>query len=343
MNSFTNKEYTPREAMLFCYQFLASGPRLKLLQSIMDFNLAEILAKEGSLSEEDIIDILKLSPVRAKKWLSLLCMENMLIAKEKRNTLLYSLGPVLNLLFDNDGLWETYKQDTLSFRSVAFEKMVPILQGSPLKYDYHWPPQGDQAIYELESSMSQSAEFIFNLLQNTISMTAFKQILDIGGGDASLACLFSKLYPYQQWTVFNLPESAKLASIKVGSQHLDNRISVIAGDFLKIDAFPKGFDAILFSRVLFRCSEEVCKKLLTMVYEALPERGSLIICEAFKDEQTDFMLATEFKYLFWDDFDIAVIKDTAQYISLLEQIGFKDCTVSPVNELGVYRVLQAWK
>ena len=109
------------------------------------------------------------------------------------------------------------------------------------------------------------------------------------------------------------------------------------GDFLKDEVLPQGFDIILLSRVLETWSEEVCIKILKMAYAALNEGGYVVICESFRDFNENLVLLWEFRYVFWDAFNIAVFKESAQYIRMLEDIGFINAECSPMNNENCYQ------
>ena len=128
----------------------------------------------------------------------------------------------------------------------------------------------------------------------------------------------------------------------IQAQQLTDRVDVIAGDFIIEDTFPKGYDIILLVRTLCVWSEEVCEKIIKMAYEALNDRGYIIICEEFKDLNQDWMLAWEFRYMYWDSFDKAVYKPSG-FINLLKKAGFNDIQLSEVNNDGICRVIKAMK
>lgn len=66
------------EARQYFYGLLAGGVRIKLLESMFDLDLFRLFTGKPYLLENDIIKRLELKPVRAKKWLHLLCCEDFL-------------------------------------------------------------------------------------------------------------------------------------------------------------------------------------------------------------------------------------------------------------------------
>ncbi|MBN9287045.1 MAG: hypothetical protein BGO43_11720 [Gammaproteobacteria bacterium 39-13] len=333
-----------REIMEFYYHLIAGGVRLRLLESVIDFNLPELIG-ESTLTEAEIIEKLELSPQRAKKWLYLLTTERFLTLCEmkEQNTNGYCLGPVLKVLCDNVDKWWFFKQMDYSWRSVAYENTNAILQGAPITYDVNWPPSTPEDSLLLEEWMHRTALTAITILQKYFPRTKPKTLLDVGGGDSTIACYFAHKYPDLHFTIYNLPEAIKLATQRISKEKLEDRIHLVTGNFLEDESFPLGFDIVLFSRVLCDWPEDVCQKLLTMAYNALNEGGTLIICEPFKELNQDFLLVWEFRYMFWDNFGKAVFKESTLYQRMLTEIGFKDFEFSPVDDEGIYRVLKAKK
>ena len=74
------------------YKLLQEGlEHSRLLESIVNFNLAELISNSSPLMEVDIIKKLDLHPLRAKKCLSLLTREKFLNRIENSNEYAYSL------------------------------------------------------------------------------------------------------------------------------------------------------------------------------------------------------------------------------------------------------------
>ncbi len=330
-------DFTNRQRMELFFSIAAGGTRLKLLESIITLRLSELI-QNGSLTAEEIITALNLSPLRAKKWLYLLCMENFLIEENYA----YRLGPILTALFEEPQKWQYFSNVITRLQSAAVDDLSAILKGNTPTYQADWPPASEAASLTIEKRMKANINAVIAALENHLPPET-KTVLDVGGGDATLVCHFAHKNPSMHFTVYNLPEGAKLASNKIAQENLSQKIDVIDGDFLKDSAFPAGYDVILFTRVLCNWPVEICQKLLKMAFEALNEKGTIIICESFKELNDNLILMREYHNIFWDKFGIALFKDSATYSKILEKIGFQDCEFSEANDAGVYRVLKARK
>ncbi len=334
-----------REKREFFFHLYAESVRSKLLESIIDFNLLELIGFEGSLTSEEIIEKLRLSPVRGKKWLHLLSKEHFLVETkcDETNSHSYSLGPLLIELYNSSEDWWFNKEFVYSWQPACYENMVNMLKGGDLSFDVNWPPKTVEDTAHLEEWMTRSASTVINLLNKNISFQNVKNVLDIGGGEGTIACALAQKNPDVHFTIYNLPNAIKLANSKINKLNLSKRVDTIEGNFLIDEAFPKGYDVILISRVLCDWPEEVCIKVIKMAYEALNDRGHIIICEPFKELNEGFSLAWEFRYMFWDNFGKGVFKYSETYQRILKETGFNYSKLSAVETADVYCVLRAMK
>jgi len=172
------------------------------------------------------------------------------------------------------------------------------------------------------------------------AVSTSERLLDIGGGDGTVGCGLCSAYPDLQVTVFNLPASADLARAHIAERQMTERVAVCEGDFFK-DEFPGGFDHVLFNRTLADWQPTICKMLFDKVRRCLAPGGKLVINEALLEGNTDFTLAWEFRYIFYDSYGRALFKPLAVYKHLLEDAGFQITKVTPMRDEAFYSVIEA--
>ncbi len=73
-----------------------------------------------------------------------------------------------------------------------------------------------------------------------------------------------------------------------------------------------------------------------MAYQALPKNGLVGICEFYKEDNNDICLASEYRYIFHDDFGVNVMKRASVYQNMLEKIGFTIVLPHKVKEMHFY-------
>jgi hypothetical protein len=69
---------------------------------------------------------------------------------------------------------------------------------------------------------------IRTIIQSKV-METVKTILDVGGGDATVATSLVKEYPNLKATVFNLPNSAELARSRVIATNSIDKVNIVEG------------------------------------------------------------------------------------------------------------------
>ena len=189
--------------------------------------------------------------------------------------------------------------------------------------------------------MSVTAVGAIQSIERAVDLSRVKKMLDAAGGDGTMACTFARTHPNLDITIFNLPNSAYLARNRVTQEGLTGRITIAEGDFLSERPLPEGFDLVLWSRVFTDWPVEVAHRLIRKTYEALVPGGQILICEPLLDGNEDFVIAWEFRYVFSDDFGVAVYKPRAQYEQMLTETGFELTSFSDMDDESFYSVIIA--
>ncbi|HAT8218209.1 TPA: methyltransferase, partial [Legionella pneumophila] len=317
------------EARQYFYGLLAGGVRMKLLESMFDLDLFRLFDGKPYLLENDIMKTLELKPVRAKKWLHLLCCENFLKKITVGSQVGYQLAKSQLML--GDGYWGFKQYYDFYWQRMANEKLSNILRFTDPKFNVSWPPKNAEEASFLETWMTKTVTPLIQTLLAYLDFNQYRSVLDVGGGDGTIACALAKAYPHLKITVYNLPESAKIAQKNIDAMGLQKRISVFVGDFINEEQFPTGFDLILFVRVLWDWDNSRKRKLLNMAYHALKKKGHVAICEGFKERCYDLCLTWEYSYIFADGFDAEVFKTSDEYKIMLQQIGFTPIPVKAIS------------
>ncbi|HAT8636636.1 TPA: methyltransferase [Legionella pneumophila] len=317
------------------FSLVAAGTRLKLIEAMFGVNLFSLFENKAWVFEKDIVEKLQLMPIRARKWLHLLSLEHFLIQIKVNGQQAYQLPEEFIELIHS----EEFPAMEMFFKTwlvSAEENLTDVLRFGKVKTSVSWPPKTQQEAEWLEDWMTRTVDQPTDCLLKSINFKKVNKFLDVGGGDGTMACTFVKKYPHLKAAVYNLPMSAQMARNNIESRKLNHRVHVIEGDFIEEDAFPVGYDLILFTRVLFDWDDQVCRKLLRMAYQALPKNGLVGICEFYKEDNNDICLASEYRYIFHDDFGVNVMKRASVYQNMLEKIGFTIVLPHKVKEMHFY-------
>jgi SAM-dependent methyltransferase len=120
-------------------------------------------------------------------------------------------------------------------------------------------------------------------LARRLSLDAARTMLDLGGGAGTNAIAFCTVYPNLTATVFDLPQTLRVAERTIKEAKLEHRIRLQAGDFNR-DPLGGPYDFVLMSDILHYQDEVMNAALVRKVYSHLCPGGRLVIKDRFLDE-----------------------------------------------------------
>jgi SAM-dependent methyltransferase len=206
--------------------------------------------------------------------------------------------------------------------------------------DFAWPPQSDAQTADFERSMAVGLGPVIETVRRHADLLwpDRSRLLDVGGGDGTLAAHILDTAPDLRADVYNLPAVAPLVAATGAARGHAHRLGFVGGDFLT-EPLPRGYDALSFVRVLHDWPNDTARHLVEEAYAALEPGGLLLICEEFR---TPDRLAMQF---FWSYFLIGVdscvsrLRDVVFYTKLLAETGFERVAVLP----GTWELVIAYK
>ncbi|WP_433528849.1 methyltransferase [Micromonospora sp. CA-263727] len=205
---------------------------------------------------------------------------------------------------------------------------------------FAWPPKTAAQTAEFERSMALGLGPAIDAVHRHASRlwSDRYRLLDVGGGDGTLAAHILDAAPALRADVYNLPAVAPLVATTRATRGHPDRLGFVGGDFFA-EPLPTGYDALSFVRVLHDWPNAVARQLVQQAYEALEPGGLLLICEEFR---TPDRLAMQF---FWSYFLIGVdssvsrLREVDFYTRLLTEVGFQQVAVLP----GSWELVIAYK
>ncbi|XP_039861649.1 probable bifunctional dTTP/UTP pyrophosphatase/methyltransferase protein isoform X2 [Simochromis diagramma] len=130
-------------------------------------------------------------------------------------------------------------------------------------------------------AMHNIAKITGKTIATAFDLSTYKSACDLGGCTGALAYEFAEAHPGLSVTVFDLPAVVELNEF-FHPQHPDNRVSFVAGDFLK-DELPKA-DLYILARILHDLPDEKVHILLSKIADACTAGCGLLLSEIFLDE-----------------------------------------------------------
>ncbi|MEO7261983.1 MAG: methyltransferase [Jatrophihabitantaceae bacterium] len=123
-------------------------------------------------------------------------------------------------------------------------------------------------------------------LISSVDFGSLNRVLDVGGGDATIAVAVAQAFPHLQITVLELPGVVPLAQRRVDEAGVGDRVKVIATDMFA-DPFPADHDGALFVHQMQIWPLDQDTELLRRAHEALPSGGSVVIMNSMSDDTGD--------------------------------------------------------
>ena len=329
----------------------------RLLETFLELGVPELLGPLGgrSMQASEICKKLGMHPHRGWKFLHALHLAGLLDEKngERGDDFAeYSLSSDAIDYFGDRGVVHDgyYFRDLVKFWRYLNDmpiSLADVVRGAELPEMVQWPPKTPEAAEHLEYWMRVTATGAVTTLLTSHAMDGAKSILDVGGGDGSIAIALVQAATEANpdgtvpcVTVFNLPASAQLAQKRIAEVGMEQHINVITGDFF-VDELPTGYERVLFSRVLTDWTPKVCKMLLEKARRAMVPGGRLVINEAFAEGNQDYFISWEFRYIYYDTFGRVLFKPIEIYESLLKETGFRIVSVAPMLDDAFYSVIVA--
>ena len=159
-----------------------------------------------------------------------------------------------------------------------------------------WDPDRQTSLFDGEDpdmlavfweAMHSLSTFTARSLGEAVDLSAFRRLLDVGGGSGAYDIELCRLHPDLRATVYDLPFVTEIAARKIKDVALTDRIETLSGDFFTDSAFPAGHDVILLSMIMHDWNEERDRAILKKCWDALPSGGMVIISELLvNDEKT---------------------------------------------------------
>lgn len=205
---------------------------------------------------------------------------------------------------------------------------------------FDWPPRTPAQVAGFEASMAAGLGPIRETFRAHAPhlLEPRARLLEVGGGDGSLAASLLEAQPGLTVDVYNLPACEPLVERTREARGLGERLGFVGGDFLR-EPLPRGYTALSFVRVLHDWPEETARSLLRAAFEALSSGGRILICEEFR---TPERLAAQF---FWSYFLMGVdscvsrLREVDFYTRALTAQGFAQVRVHP----GPFELITAVK
>lgn len=171
-------------------------------------------------------------------------------------------------------------------------------------------------------AMAGLSRINFEAFADKFDFSKFQTLCDVGGATGLLSIECAKKHSHLKCISFDLPPVEPIASKRIATAGLEDRISTASGDFFK-DPLPKA-DIITMGMILHDWNLEKKMHLIRSAYDALPPGGALVAIEALIDDARrenvqGLMMSLNMLIEFGDAFDYT----GADFRKWCTEVGFK--------------------
>jgi predicted O-methyltransferase YrrM len=166
-------------------------------------------------------------------------------------------------------------------------------------------------------------------LAQAFDFSRYETVCDVGGATGQLSIVLATHHPHLRCTSYDLPPVVPIAEKAIEAAGLSDRVTAAAGDFFA-EPLPRA-DVITMGLILHDWNLDRKMHLIRAAYEALPERGALIVIENLIDDarrQNAFGLMMSLNMLieFGDAFDFT----GSDFAGWCREAGFRDVEILPL-------------
>ncbi|MFT2019956.1 methyltransferase [Streptomyces sp. 796.1] len=133
-------------------------------------------------------------------------------------------------------------------------------------------------------AMASASAAIAGAVAASYDFAPHRRLLDVGGGPSDLSVRLCRQVPGLHATVYDLPQVVALTERRMVDLGLADRVRTVGGDLLGDAPLPGGHDLVVLSNVLHMWDRETNEAVLRKCHAALDQGGTLVIAEAFVDD-----------------------------------------------------------
>lgn len=165
-----------------------------------------------------------------------------------------------------------------------------------------------------------------------LDLSGKKNLLDFGGGSGIYSIAFCRKYPQLTALIIELPEVVSVPRNVIAEHELDERIGVLERNWNEV-SFSGEFDVVLLSDVLYS-SEEECRQLIDIAFQALEEGGIAAVRGYFLDEGDDRIFPALFNINLMLHSNDQASPEVNRVEDWLKEAGFMEIESSPLTEMS---------
>ena len=179
------------------------------------------------------------------------------------------------------------------------------------------------------AGMTAGAERVAQMIAARFPWREYRSVVDVWCAEGCLLMHVANVHPHIEAVGFDLPPVASSFERFITTHGLNARVVFHPGDFLT-DPLPRA-DVVVLGRVLHNWDLETKRRLLARAWDALPERGALLVYEQLIDDDRRknagaLLASLNMLVMTAGGFDFTA----AECIAWMKDAGFRDARVEPL-------------
>lgn len=142
-----------------------------------------------------------------------------------------------------------------------------------------------------QDSMSGLSRQANQFLPKAMDFSAYRHVVDAGGGDGTNAMAIARAYPNPKTSVFDSASVCAHARQNIAQAGMSGRVGTWEGNFFDTP-FPPDTDCVVYCHILTIWSMEKNRVLLKRTFDALPAGGAVVIFNMMADDDDRGPLTT---------------------------------------------------
>lgn len=258
--------------------------KCRILLTAVELNLFDILAK-GYQTVEELCTSHGFSPRGLRILLDALASQGLVSRSLDEK---YGLEESLSRLLTKDGedsvlpmilhavsMWQSWSKLTEIVRTGVNPNVMGIRSRSTEDMEAFIG-----AMHVIGLKMADS-------IAESLDLTRFKRMLDIGGASGTYVMAFLKRAPHMTATIFDLPNVVQMAQKRLDKEAYSHRVELAGGDYTSHD-LPRGHDLVLLSAIIHSNGREGNRDLFRKIFQALEPGGALLVRDYVMDQTRTF-------------------------------------------------------
>ncbi len=183
-------------------------------------------------------------------------------------------------------------------------------------------------------SMVELTRQVAGLVASAYDFSAFKTLVDIGGGAGELLAVILKKYPNLEGINFDMPQALKETPATMESYAVSDRCEIVQGSFF--ESIPKGYDAYMMKNIVHEFSDEKLATPMALCREAMRPDSKLILVESVvPDSSSPYLEFLDLQMLLSSEHGLE--RTRLQFQQMFDRHGFVlkiiEPTASPMSVL----------